>query len=48
MSTFSETLTPGLRLGWIVAPKEVINRLVQAKQGTDLHSSSFDQMVASR
>ncbi len=46
MSTFSKTLAPGLRLGWVVAPKEVANRLVQAKQGTDLHSSSFDQMVA--
>lgn len=46
LSTFSKTLAPGLRLGWVVAPKEVIQRLVMAKQGTDLHSSTFDQMVA--
>ena len=46
MSTFSKTLAPGLRLGWVAAPKDVIGRLVQAKQGTDLHTSTFDQMVA--
>jgi 2-aminoadipate transaminase len=46
LSTFSKTLAPGLRLGWIVAPKEVITKLVQAKQGTDLQTSTFDQMVA--
>ena len=46
LSTFSKTLAPGLRLGWVVAPKDVVARLVQAKQGTDLHSSTFDQMVA--
>jgi 2-aminoadipate transaminase len=45
-STFSKTLAPGLRLGWIVAPKDVVFKLVQMKQGTDLHTSSFDQMVA--
>ena len=32
-------------MAWVVAPKEVINRLVQAKQGTDLQCSTFDQMV---
>jgi len=46
LSTFSKTLAPGLRLGWIVAPVEVIERLVQAKQGADLHTSMLVQMVA--
>jgi 2-aminoadipate transaminase len=46
LSTFSKTLAPGIRLGWIVAPPDVISKLVQLKQGADLHSSTFDQMVA--
>jgi len=46
LSTFSKTLAPGLRLGWIVAPAEVIAKLVQLKQGADLHTSTFVQMVA--
>ncbi len=45
-STFSKTLAPGLRLGWIVAPVEVIKRCVQAKQGMDLHTSTIIQMIA--
>jgi 2-aminoadipate transaminase len=46
LSTFSKTLAPGIRLGWIVAPEEVITKLVQLKQGADLHTSTFIQMVA--
>jgi 2-aminoadipate transaminase len=46
LSTFSKTLAPGLRLGWIVAPPEVIVKLVQLKQGADLHTSTFAQIVA--
>jgi 2-aminoadipate transaminase len=46
LSTFSKTIAPGIRLAWIVAPKEVIRKIVQAKQGADLHTSTFNQMVA--
>ncbi len=46
LSTFSKILAPGVRLAWVIAPAEVINKLVQAKQGSDLHTSTFNQMVA--
>jgi 2-aminoadipate transaminase len=46
MSTFSKTLAPSLRLGWVIAPANVIERLIQAKQCADLNTSAFTQMVA--
>jgi 2-aminoadipate transaminase len=46
LSTFSKTLAPGIRLAWVVAPPEVIRKMVQGKQGADLHTSTFNQMVA--
>lgn len=41
--TFSKTLMPGLRVGWVIAAPPVIERLVQAKQAVDLHTSTLTQ-----
>jgi 2-aminoadipate transaminase len=46
LSTFSKILAPGLRLAWVVAPDNVIHKLALAKQGTDLNTSTFNQIVA--
>jgi len=46
LSTFSKILAPGIRLAWVVAPQEVIRKLVMAKQAADLHTATFNQMVA--
>lgn len=46
MSTFSKLLAPGLRLAWIIAHPEVIRKLAITKQAADLHTSTFNQLVA--
>ncbi len=46
LGTFSKTLCPGFRVAWTVAPQEVIGKMVQAKQGADLNTGTFAQMVA--
>jgi 2-aminoadipate transaminase len=46
LSTFSKLLAPGLRLAWVIAPEQVIRKLVTTKQGADLHTASFNQYVA--
>ncbi|KEJ89708.1 PLP-dependent aminotransferase family protein [Sulfitobacter donghicola] len=43
--SFSKTLAPGLRVGWVCASKEVIGQLVLLKQAADLHSSTINQMA---
>jgi len=45
LSTFSKILAPGFRLAWVIAPEEVITKLVLAKQGTDLHTATFNQVL---
>jgi 2-aminoadipate transaminase len=45
MGSFSKVLTPGIRLGYVVAPKPLVRKLEQAKQAADLHTSILTQMV---
>lgn len=44
-STFSKSVVPALRTGWVTGPVEVIKMMAQAKQMADLHSSSIDQQA---
>jgi len=43
--TFSKTLSPGLRVGWVCGPKALIRKLTLLKQGADLHTATTNQMV---
>jgi len=43
LGTFSKTISPGLRVGWIVAPDQVMKKLIIAKQASDLHTSRLTQ-----
>jgi 2-aminoadipate transaminase len=45
LSTFSKLLAPGIRLAWVIAPEQVIKKMVQAKQAADLNTAAFNQMV---
>ena len=43
--TFSKTVAPGFRLGWIVAPHDIMEKLIVAKQAADLHTTHFTQCI---
>jgi DNA-binding transcriptional MocR family regulator len=46
--TFSKTLSPGLRVGWVCGPASLIRRLTLIKQASDLHTSTINQQVIFR
>lgn len=45
MGSFSKVFVPGFRIGWIIAPLEIIEKLIIAKQASDLHTNSFVQLI---
>jgi 2-aminoadipate transaminase len=48
LGTFSKIVSPGVRLGWIVAGQEIMERLIVAKQAADLHSNELTQRIVHR
>ena len=45
LGSFSKTIVPGFRLGWIIAPSFIMQKLIVAKQAADLHTSHFTQSI---
>ncbi len=46
--SFSKVLSPGMRIGFAIAPKPVLQKMIVCKQGEDVHTNSWAQMVAHR
>jgi 2-aminoadipate transaminase len=48
LGTFSKTFAPGFRLGWAIGHKDIIDKMVIAKQSMDLCTPTFNQKIAAR
>ena len=48
LGTFSKIFAPGFRIGWIIANEQILDKLITAKQGTDLCTPPFTQRIAAR
>jgi 2-aminoadipate transaminase len=48
LGSFSKTVVPGFRLGWVVAPHRLMEKLIVAKQAADLHTSHLPQAIIHR
>jgi len=48
LGSFSKIIAPGMRMGWIAAPPEIYDKLITAKQASDLHSNYLSQLIIHR
>ena len=45
LGSFSKTVVPSFRIGWIVAPEKILDKLIIAKQASDLHTNYLSQRI---